>query len=1222
MFRKFAGGVARRSMRAFCTLRVRPALAAPSTLCLMLALASSVAATATPAPVPRATVHAPDTAPLPTPQFRRYGTQDGLPSSVVYTVAQDHDGAMWFGTKGGLARFDGVRFQVFRHIENDPGSLYNNEVSALLVDQQGRLWAGSLDAALNRYDANTGKFTHWGHDPGNPQSLASDQVWAIAQTPDGTIWVGTSDGLDRMLPDGKDFEHVTNPLLGLYPSDFGSVSTLYVDPRGRLWVGSVRGVFRREADGGFVRIKPADPNQSMDAWRINGTGNEVRIATGRGLLTVGPDDVARLFGESTIPHRTNVMTSTRDKAGHLWIGTQRGMYLQMRPDAPIIPLVNQPLLHGDLPGTWIWHTLVDREGGLWVTTFEGGIAYLAPDWNRFSRFTHIPDDPDSLRDSMATSMARGRDGRHVWVGERDGRVDRLDPVTGKVEHILDGLGGDVVGMTEDFRQRLWIVVQGALYRYDYVHDRLDPVDPQAKLLDHPLEVEPGLDGMMYARTFGHGIFRIDPETLAVSPVEMDKPNEKVMWGSQMTLYKGTFWYASDGGLMWLDRARDRFVMVPGVAVGKAIDAFDFDRTGLWVAAEDGLSHYHREGQRLVLDKTVDAEHGWPSLRAVDMDVDCLGRVWIFSIEGLWRYDPSRRTFYHVGLQNGLANGEFDRGYALLPNGYLYAATNGGVVGFDPDKVDTPPVPPTLSVTEITVEHKGATRHLPVSAQPIRVSWRDSQLHIQATLFSYINPSANQYRFRLNGFDSDWVDRGNHGEREFAGLGSGDYTLDVMARSSEGEWVQLAAPLHIIVQAPPWLRWWAWVLYVGVAVALGLLVMLAWRRRLAHRRRMLFAEQRHQIAEQASAAKSRFLATLSHEIRTPMTGMIGMAELLLATPLNDTQREYAQSVQRASNQLLKLLNDALDLARIEAGKLVLDPTPFELRPVLQDVARLQKTAAQAKRLTLDLQVDDDVPGLLVGDALRIRQVLFNLVNNAVKFTDRGGIRIHVSWMDGFLSLEVSDTGPGISESSRVRLFRRFEQDDGPQRNIGSGLGLAICNELVGLMGGRMTLESALGQGSTFRVRLPLEVAPETAHDESDRSHERVWDVLLVEGNLTVADTLRGLLEHLGHRVRHANHGLNALAELAVEPCDVMLLALDLPGIDGFQVAQLIRHGDVVSEYVPIVAMAARDDQETIARGRKLGIDAFLHKPFNVAQLAAVLHDAMMARVAMSKKMKQA
>ena len=1173
-------------------------------------------ASAASASVPAAAMHAPEEAPLPTPQFRRYSMDDGLPSTGVYAIAQDHEGAMWFGTKSGIARFDGVHFQVFRHVENDPDSLYtNNNISALLVDRQDMLWVGSLDGGLSRYDSRTGKFAHWGHDPSDPNSLASDGVWVIAQTPDGAIWVGNNDGLDRMLPDGHGFEHIVNPLLGLYPKDMPGINALYVDPKGRLWIGSDRGVFRRNTDGDFVRIKPVDPNQSMVTWRIEGNGDEVRIATERGLLTVGADDQARLFGAPVIPHELNVMASTRDAAGHLWIGTQRGMYLQARPDGPVTAVIDQPLLFGNLPGSWIWQTFVDREGGLWVAMLDGGVAYLAPGWNSFSRFTHIPDDPSSLRDSQAATMARGRDGRHVWVGERDGRVDRLDPVTGNVEHILDGLHGKVLAMTEDDHRRLWIVVQGGLYRYDYVHNHLDQVDPQLNRLNRPLEVEPGPDGKMYTRTFGYGVYRIDPDTLAVSEVAMDKPNEKVMWGSQMMLYKGTFWYASDGGLMWFDPMRDRFVMVPGVPTGKIINAFDFDRTGIWLVTEDGLTHYHRVGQGMVLDSTVDASKGWPSLEAVDLDVDCFGRVWIFSVDGLWRFNPQHGTFHQLGLQNGLANGEFSRGYALLPKGYLYAATIGGVVGFDPDKVDAKPVMPVLAVTQVTVVRKGAVQDLPLSPQPIKVGWHDSQLHVQVRLFSYVNPTANHYRFRLTGFDSDWVDRENHGEREFTGLGSGDYTLEVTARGADGGWVTLGAPLRIHVQSPPWLRWWAWLLYACLVAVLVGLSLLAWRRRLAHRHRIQLAEQRHQIAEQASAAKSQFLATLSHEIRTPMTGVMGMAELLLSTPLNETQREYAESMQRASNVLLKLLNDALDMARIEAGRLVLEPAPFDVCALVQDVERLQRSAAKAKGLSFNVQVDEGVPASLVGDAMRIRQVLFNLVNNAVKFTEHGSVSIHVSWLDDDLWLDVSDTGPGISEHSRERLFRRFEQDEGPQRSVGSGLGLAICSELVGLMGGQLTLESALGKGSTFRVRLPLQVAREVKRSRPLRPEEwedRALDVLLVESDATAANAIRGMLEHQGHRVRCASHGLNALAELAQESCDVILLDLDLPGIDGFQLTQLIRQGEHGADHLPIIAMSTRTRAEEVARGHQVGIDGFLRKPLTGVQLSSALVAALSMR----------
>jgi CheY-like chemotaxis protein len=281
-------------------------------------------------------------------------------------------------------------------------------------------------------------------------------------------------------------------------------------------------------------------------------------------------------------------------------------------------------------------------------------------------------------------------------------------------------------------------------------------------------------------------------------------------------------------------------------------------------------------------------------------------------------------------------------------------------------------------------------------------------------------------------------------------------------------------------------------------------------------------------------------------------------------------------------------------------------------MLHDVVRLQKGVAQAKGLVLSIQVDDDVPECLIGDALRIRQVLFNLINNAVKFTEHGRIDIHIDWQDASLSLDVCDTGPGISETSRVRLFHRFEQDDSPQRSIGNGLGLAICNELVGMMGGSMTLESTLGEGSSFRVRLPLQVMSETAPPPSNLWYGRTLDVLLVDSDATVAAAICDMLEQQGHRVRCASHGLNALAELSVALCDVILLDLNLPGIDGFQVAQLIRHGEGAGEYLPIIAMTTHDGEEGRVHARQVGIDGLLHKPLTGEQLSSALQEALSAR----------
>ncbi|WP_426662396.1 ATP-binding protein [Rhodanobacter aciditrophus] len=1177
----------------------RPVVSA-GLLGLFLLIAASVPAQPVAAPMPATAA-----IPIVTPQFRRYGVSDGLPSSNVYAVVQDHDGAIWFGTKGGIARYDGVHFKVFRHVANDPGSLYDNGIATLLVDRRNRLWAAGLNAGLNRYDAATDRFEHWGHDPGNPSSLASDRVWSLAQTPDGTLWVGTGRGLDRMRPDGRGFDHVDYRAPGGKAENLGAVGALHVDGHGQLWIGSDLGVFRRDARGRMHPVPAADPGQSMSAWRINGHGDEIRIATDHSLMVVGPDGLARRFGGAAIPD-ANVMVSVRDDAGRLWIGTQRGLFMQPRPGAAVMAVTNQPALDGGLPGTWVWQMLVDRAGGLWLALFDGGVGYLAPGWDSFSRFTHIPDDSASLRDSIATTMARGKDGRHVWVGERAGRVDRLDPVTGQVEHSFSDLGGDVVGMTEGAGGRLWVVLQGAIDVCDGTRRRCVRVDPGGSGMRRPLEVEPGPDGQMYARTFGEGIFRIDPGTLAVTPVPMEQPTEKVRWGSQMTLQDGVFWYASDGGMMRLDSTHDRFEMVPGAPQGRSVDAFAFTPHGIWMANANGLMHYRIEGGGVVRDRTVDAAHGWPSINVVDLKVDTRNRVWVFGHDGLWRFDPASGRFRSFGLQDGLVNGEFSRGYASMPGGYLYAPTLGGVVAFDPDRIGERKVAPPLAVTGISVRRHGARQALPVHAGVVKVGWRDRQLNIVARVFSYLDPEANHYRFFLHGFDPGWVDVGNQGERDLSGLGSGDYTLDVMATGAEGVWSHLSQPLRIHVEAPPWQRWWAWLLYVlAVAAAVGW-AMWAWRRRLAQHHRIELIEQRRALAEQASAAKTQFLATLSHEIRTPMTGVMGMAELLLNTPLDRKQQDYTRAMQRSGGMLLKLLNDALDLVRIDAGRLELEPAPFDPRQLVEDVAQLEQGQAWSKGLRFEVELGGELPARAVGDAVRIKQVLLNLANNALKFTERGSVTLRAARSGDSLLFSVSDTGPGIPEGSQARLFQRFEQEESPQRRAGSGLGLAICRELVEMMGGSIELQSRLGHGSTFLVRLPLIEVGHAPHGHASPSPAggQPLRLLLVEDDAIVAAVITGLLQQQGHAACHVANGLLALAELDRVAYDAVLLDLDLPGVDGFQVARLIRQREA-GKRVPIVAVTARSGEADEARAREAGMDGLLRKPLSGDQLAATL-----------------
>ena len=590
-------------------------------------------------------------------------------------------------------------------------------------------------------------------------------------------------------------------------------------------------------------------------------------------------------------------------------------------------------------------------------------------------------------------------------------------------------------------------------------------------------------------------------------------------------------------------------------------------------------------------------------------VDRNNQLWLFANPGLWRLDPATRQFTAFGAAQGLLNMEFGSSPSVMAaDGTLLAPNSGGVIAFQPARFllpRKPGVPPPLTLTQLSVRREGRQQSLTIGSDGVRLGWRDRDLRVRARVASFVHPAANRYRFQLHGFDSGWVDADSRGEREFAGLAAGDYRLDVMAAGADGSWAHLARPLSIHVQAPPWLRWWAWLGYALLLLALVGLILHSWRRRLAQRHRIQLIEQQRQLAETASAAKTQFLATLSHEIRTPMTGVMGMAELLLSTPLSPQQHDYTRAMQRSGGMLLKLLNDALDLARIEAGRLELEPVPFDPRQLVEDVAQLEQGLAHIKGIRFVLEVADDLPQRVIGDAVRIKQVLLNLANNALKFTERGSVTLRLQRTALGLQFCVSDTGPGIPEASQARLFQRFEQEEGPQRRAGSGLGLAICRELVDMMGGSIELESRLAHGSTFHVRLPLAEPPLLPASMPAVGAARLLRLLLVEDDAIVAAVIGGLLEQQGHSVCHVGNGLAALAELAHADFDAVLLDLDLPGVDGFQIARLIRQREHVDRHVPIIAVTARAGSEDEAQARGAGMDGFLRKPLSGEQLADAL-----------------
>ena len=399
-----------------------------------------------------------------------------------------------------------------------------------------------------------------------------------------------------------------------------------------------------------------------------------------------------------------------------------------------------------------------------------------------------------------------------------------------------------------------------------------------------------------------------------------------------------------------------------------------------------------------------------------------------------------------------------------------------------------------------------------------------------------------------------------------------------------------------------------VIYVGYAILSAERGMRASNEYAAAQRDL---EAQTRAAEAASQAKSAFLAMMSHELRTPMNGVLGMAHALDRTELSAQQRGFVDTLLRSGGGLMTILNDILDLAKIEAGRFDIEVRAFDLRQTLSRTCDLWAPAAQEKGLCFECEIAPDTPRWTRGDDARLRQILQNLLSNAVKFTAAGAVRLLISPVEGGIEFAVVDTGPGLDEATQGRLFQGFTQADSTiaRRFGGTGLGLAISRELARLMGGEVTVESRPGQGARFALRLPLEaVAAQTQAEERDSAAlERSLQVLVVDDNPTNQEVARALLGAIGVTVSTAPSGEEGLIMLASAEFDVVLMDIHMPGISGIETLAAIRARGLAD--LPVVALTA--DAMTGERERLLGLgfNGYLSKPIDPAEMIRALSAAL-------------
>ena len=1143
-----------------------------------------------------------------TPRFRRVDVADGLPSSNITGLALDRDGYLWIATRDGLARYDGVGYTVYQYAPGDSTALPGNAVRAVFVDSHDRVWASVEGHGIGMLGADRRGFRRFNR-VSHPV-LRTGEFTAFAETPDGAVWWGSADGgLYRYGADARIKAFTRNAARpGALASD--AVHALATDGRGRLWVGTQAGLARWTGSG-FAPVASKVVSGPVTSLSSDREGN-LWIGTPHGLLVQPAQGAVVPAAFAHSPWLAGAVGPVLlDREGTRWIAARPGLVSErdgrLRDLRAAAPAVRQ--------------MLEDREGGLWLAS-DAGLLHLPAGWRQFAVFGRGAG-PDGLSNAPVRGMTPARDGG-AWLVGASGIVDHLDPATGHVRHALD-LRRELPGATlraihEQADGTLWLGHSAGLtrrgrdgrLRHWRASSAVDPIGAGGVL-----DLVESSDGLLWmsvadegveARTAdgrrvyrfaagdGHGVDCVEQDQLAIGP-------------------DGAVWLAGPSGLRRWDADAERFEPIRGAPRDRVFGFAYVPPDTLWLHRLDQLEGYRWDGRALARFRVLGADGGLPAVESGGLMADRSGVLWLSTVRGLWRYDPVGDRLRRYGVRDGLPEQEFLLHPPLmLPQGLGLAATSSSLLLFDPARMRANREPPRLKLDTVTLRRDEDLVSLRAQDGVLTMQPDDRDLRVRARLLSFSDPGAHRYRFWLHGYDADWVAAGALGERTFSRLEPGDYRLEISASTAEGRWsAPLQVPLRVL--APWWRRDGAQAAGLALLAAAVVLLARGYRRRLRRRHARQLHEQQRQLDEQGSEAKSRFLAMLGHEIRTPMTGVLGMAELLQGSELSARQRRQVESIQRAGEHLLHLVNDALDLARIESGKLVLDDKVFDLHALLEDASQLLHALAAAKGLHFSLQRAPGTPRAMRGDAVRLRQIVLNLGSNAIKFTDHGEVALRAAGTPQGLLLEISDTGPGMDAAQVERLFQRFEQGDQLQsakRRAGSGLGLAICQELAHAMGGRIEVQSQPGQGSCLRVRLPIPVAdldellPEQAR-RAPRSASALR-VLVVEDDATVATVVTGLLEFLGHDAVHAPQALAALTELSDARFDVALLDLDLPGLDGFELARIIRSQ---GHATALMALTARSDPQSEALAYAAGMHGFLRKPVTSQILRAKLDEVVAA-----------
>lgn len=1168
--------------------------------------------------------------------------RSGLSSSSVKAVIQDNMGLMWFGTKNGLNRYDGVSMKTYRVFDNE-ANRGNNNVSALYQDPSGTIWVGT-DRGIYLFDPRHETFTLLA--PKSADGVSPDDwVSQIYADTDANHWVLIpNQGVFRFYGDKVDFYPITDhkgnkeriPLV------------LMVSKTGKVYVGTVcDGVFTYEKTNNsfrpvghdlseFAQLKERSVTQFID----NGQDLIIILIDGRILsMDVAEESLTPIsipFGEEIF------MRTAATVDNELWLGTNQGLWVYHLTTHQLSHLYNSDSRSNRISDNAVNTISIDSDKNIWVGTMYGGVNHIRRQGLVFEDFSR-DDRLFRLSSDRVRGMCTDRLGR-IWIGTEENGLNLYDPARNEVTQPINSdphhricltIVNDGDRVYAGFNQGGIDVIEGTAVTGNFGSNiRKGMTSGYAVLNDSRGNTWLAVDWGVFRRSPGSQEFNI------VKEMEMD-------WVTRIVEdSKGSVWFASMGNGIWrYDQATRTYRHYPydenhtnGLRSNSVSSVMEDSKGNLWFSTErGGLAKYDPATDSFI---SYGMGEGLPDDMVYDVLEDSRGFLWFGTGRGLVKFNPATGGVKVFNEQNGLNVTQFNYNAATKGlDGRFYMGGLTGMVAFNPlldaGRDSLPPVYVTRFRTgnDETMVDTGDGRMLNVLyADEIRIPWGVNNFSLGVASPSYDTPNTMVYSCRLLPKDKEWTVIPDPSNLSFVGVAPGNYTLEIRAQSDNAESVRQLR-LKIL---PPWYQT-IWALIIFTLIGIGILLGGLW---LYQRRQMEKIKEKEKLftvsqEKELYKSKMQFFTEIAHEIRTPLTLIGTPLEAIEEIGVNDKRvQNYMAVIRQNTDRLMDLSTQLLDFQKLDSERPALKFESVNITELVKEIVARFETTITLKQKELSVDIPSK-PILAHCDKEAVTKIISNLLNNALKYSD-SRIALSLSADDTAFRLQVVSDGNKIQGEDVLRIFMPFYQIDKNNDNKGVGIGLPLTRTLATMHGGSIELENLEGPDNTFVLTIPLKredvetpdvetnltMTEYVMEDEKSTLTEPAagYSLLFVDDNDEMRDFLRDQLSQ-SFLVETAATGAEALEKLKSGKFDIIVTDIMMPEMDGYELCRRIKE-DAELSHLPVVFLTAKNDLESKVKALKTGGEAYIEKPFSIKyfrqQVMALLDNRRQERKAFLNK----